>query len=73
MHHHRIGQHASQYRASIWLALTIGIVSSTMMHPTGASLIAIGMVVGLAFLLRAVAHWEGRYEGAQEHYEKENQ
>ena len=48
-----------QNKASVWLCFMVLIVASTMMHPTGASLIAIGIIAGLLFLLRWIAHIEG--------------
>lgn len=45
---------------SIWLCFLTALPAATMMQPTFASLIAIAMVLGFSFVLRYVAHREGR-------------
>jgi hypothetical protein len=49
-------------RGSVWLSFMVLIVAATMMHPTGASLIAICVIGGLLAILRWVAHIEGRHQ-----------
>jgi len=48
-------------RRHISAMLMVGIwgVAATMMHPTGASLLALGFITVGLFTLRAVAHVEG--------------
>lgn len=48
-------------KASIWLIFGIMMVAATMMHPTGASLVALGIIFALGWVLRWVAHVEGRH------------
>lgn len=50
---------AIRNRASIWLAVSVLVISSTMMRPSLASLIAIGIIAILVFALRGIAHLEG--------------
>lgn len=54
---------AVQNRLSVWLSFCTLIVAATMMHPTGASLIAIFFVALGIFAVRTVAHIEGRTGG----------
>lgn len=58
-HHHR--RRLADNHASAWIACSIVAVSATMMHPTGASLVAVGLVAALLVVLRWVAHMEGRH------------
>ena len=45
---------------SLWLGVGALIVSAVMMHPSIASLIALGIVAVLMLLMRLVAQQEGR-------------
>lgn len=54
-------QFAVRNRVSIWLCFCALVVAATMMHPTFASLIAIGILAFLVFAIRTIAHIEGRY------------
>lgn len=48
---------------STWLMVGVLLPAATMMHPTFASLIAIGVIIVLLFALRWVAHMEGYAAG----------
>lgn len=52
---------AVRSKASAWVALVIFVVAATMMHPTFASLIAEALIGVLLFLMRWLAHIEGRH------------
>ncbi len=44
---------------SVWLCFMVMIVAATMMHPSFASLLSIGVIAVLLIILRWVAHIEG--------------
>lgn len=46
-------------KASIWLSFAVLVVAATMMHPTFASLLAMGIIAGLLWAVRWAAHIEG--------------
>lgn len=48
-------------RASIWLCFVVLIISATMMHPGFASMVSLLVECGVLFLLRYIAHIEGRH------------
>ena len=56
-----------QNRASIWLSFIVLVIAATMMHPTFASLIAIGLIAVALAVLRWVAHVEGRADARNSH------
>lgn len=64
LHEHR--HKLARSKASVWLSFAVLLPAATMMHPTGASLLALGIIMALVFLMRFVAHLEGRALGEEE-------
>jgi MFS-type transporter involved in bile tolerance (Atg22 family) len=60
---HKFGHYALANKLSVWLGMGTIVPASTMMHPTFASLIAIIVFAVGIFVLRFVAHCEGRALG----------
>lgn len=57
---HPFHRFAVRNRLSIWLSFCALLPAATMMHPTGASLLALIMIALFIFAVRTVAHIEGR-------------
>lgn len=55
-----VGKFFVQNKTSTWIAMLIAIISGVMMRPSFAAVICIVLILALLFLLKWVAHEEGK-------------
>ena len=58
---HPIENFCVRNRVSIYLCFISATLTATMMRPSGAAVVTLFLNFGVLFLLRSIAHLEGRH------------